>query len=199
MFTSIFFQRSDFCFRSTVVCLECWTIVEQFHRLYTMVQYNNLNFEVVSVDVKPIKLEDASFPLIECNTETFPIEPVMVPVLPVTKNVEKCRKRVKNVEVSGSSVKSSSKSRPKISIQSERAICHPGSSELDKSTIKQYFHMHCDLCGVSYEQLEDFREHHSQRHSQRGYLRCAVCAKRFNRLKWVLEHCSFHENPNRFK
>lgn len=190
--------------RSTVVCLDCWTIVEQFHRLYTMVKYNNLNLEVVSVDIKPIKLEDASFPLIE-YTETLSIEPVVVMVeteiskLPIAKKAEKSRKREKKVEEANYSKKSSSKSRPKVSIHSERAICHPGSSELDKATIKQYFHMHCDLCGVSYEKLDDFKEHHSQRHSQRGYLQCAVCAKRFNRMKWALEHCSFHENPNKFK
>lgn len=174
-----------------------------------MVKYNNQNFEVVSVDVKPIKLEDASYPLIDCNTETLSIEKLepatvvmvetQIPVLPRSRRTEKTRKREKKVETSSHSKKSSSKSRPKAYIQSEGAICHPGSSELDKATIKQYFHMHCDLCGVSYEKLEDFREHHSQMHSQKGYLRCAICAKRFNRLKWVLEHCSFHENPNKFK
>lgn len=179
-----------------------------------MVKYNNLNFEVVSVDIKPIKLENVSFPVIECDTETLcidkseensliPATMVMVetqiPILPSAKKVDKTRKREKKVEPSNHSKKSSSKNRTKVSIQCEAGICHPGSSELDKATIKQYFHMHCDLCGVSYEKLEDFRDHHSQKHGQRGYLRCGVCAKRFNRLKWVLEHCSFHENPNKFK
>lgn len=177
-----------------------------------MVKYNNQHFEVVSVDIKPVKLEDASFPLIESETmsiekseensldpDTVVMVETKITVMSSSKEVEKSRKRVKKVEKSSHSKKPSSKSRPKVSIQSEGTICHPGSSELDKATIKQYFHMHCDLCGVSYEKLEDFREHHSQMHSQRGYLRCAVCAKRFNRLKWVLEHCSFHENPDKFK
>lgn len=89
-------------------------------------------------------------------------------------------------------------SKSKKSTKAECAIWDRGSSENAKR-IKTYFTMNCDICAnnLVFRNFLEVQHHFRDEHNMKGYVMC--CNQRFRRLGRILQHCTWHENPETFK
>lgn len=72
--------------------------------------------------------------------------------------------------------------------------------EKDDERIREFFHLKCDKCGDNqlYQSLREIRTHFRSKHSTaRGYVMC--CKRKFFRRSVLLEHLSWHLNPELFQ
>lgn len=67
----------------------------------------------------------------------------------------------------------------------------------DAETISRFFVMDCDICGAQLTSYADARAHHRASHQQNGYLVC--CNKKFYKLYRIMQHCTWHIDPDAFK
>lgn len=62
-----------------------------------------------------------------------------------------------------------------------------------------YVQMKCDVCSDDrvFESFSDIQTHFLDIHNQNGYIIC--CNRKFRRIGRVLQHCTWHDNPEAFK
>ena len=63
--------------------------------------------------------------------------------------------------------------------------------------IKKHFRMICDLCSHTFESFKDSLNHYRNVHQRRCYMVC--CDKKFFNSYLAVEHCVFHEEPDKFR
>lgn len=64
--------------------------------------------------------------------------------------------------------------------------------------IRDFFELQCELCGIKSITFRDVKEHYRIEHNQdRGYVSC--CKRKFFRRGTLLDHLSWHLNPNDFR
>lgn len=63
----------------------------------------------------------------------------------------------------------------------------------------QYVQMKCDVCSDDrqFDSFADIQTHFIDVHRQSGYIIC--CNRKFRRIGRVLQHCTWHDNPEAFK
>lgn len=62
-----------------------------------------------------------------------------------------------------------------------------------------YFILKCEVCAhdAYFNNFEEIQLHYREQHKTKGYLTC--CNKKFRRMGRILQHCTWHENPEAFK
>lgn len=74
-------------------------------------------------------------------------------------------------------------------------------SVLDENNkrLLSYVQMKCDVCSDdrAFESFSEIQTHFMDRHHQTGYIIC--CNRKFRRIGRVLQHCTWHDNPEAFK
>lgn len=62
-----------------------------------------------------------------------------------------------------------------------------------------YVDMKCDICieDLYFESFTDVKMHFGSIHNQNGYIIC--CNRKFRRIGRLLQHCTWHDNPEAFK
>lgn len=111
---------------------------------------------------------------------------------------EKTKKRTKTSpksdrKQSGTS-KQSNKSRGKITVQATMNFLGE-----DTQKLLRYVQLKCDICSDNrtFESFSDVQVHFSDTHKRAGYVIC--CNRKFRRIGRVLQHCTWHDNPEAFK
>lgn len=63
----------------------------------------------------------------------------------------------------------------------------------------EYVQMRCEICMDEqfFETFADVQTHYANAHNQRGYITC--CNRKFRRIGRILQHCTWHDNPEAFK
>ncbi|XP_058832120.1 transcription factor grauzone-like isoform X2 [Topomyia yanbarensis] len=69
--------------------------------------------------------------------------------------------------------------------------------EQQDQQIQEFFKMICDLCGELGESFHALLDHFQIVHGKRGYVMC--CKKKLFNRRYLLEHMTFHNNPNAFQ
>lgn len=74
-------------------------------------------------------------------------------------------------------------------------------SVLDENNkrLLSYVQMKCDVCSDdrAFESFAEIQTHFLDTHQQTGYIIC--CNRKFRRIGRVLQHCTWHDNPEAFK
>lgn len=90
--------------------------------------------------------------------------------------------------------KQSNKSRGKITVQATMNFLGE-----DTQKLLRYVQLKCDICSDNrtFESFSDIQVHFSDAHNRAGYVIC--CNRKFRRIGRVLQHCTWHDNPEAFK
>lgn len=69
----------------------------------------------------------------------------------------------------------------------------------DNKRLLSYVQMKCDVCSDDrvFESFSEIQNHFLDTHNQNGYIMC--CNRKFRRIGRVLQHCTWHDNPEAFK
>lgn len=69
----------------------------------------------------------------------------------------------------------------------------------DTQKLLRYVQLKCDICSDNrtFESFSDVLVHFSDAHNRTGYVIC--CNRKFRRMARVLQHCTWHDNPEAFK
>lgn len=69
----------------------------------------------------------------------------------------------------------------------------------DNKRLLSYVQMKCDVCSDDrvFDSFSEIQNHFLDIHNQNGYIMC--CNRKFRRIGRVLQHCTWHENPESFK
>lgn len=99
------------------------------------------------------------------------------------------------------SVKKKKKKRSSTSDGGRNKKVNAASGALDENSqrLLKYIEMKCDICCDErvFEAFSDIQNHFLDVHQQNGYVMC--CNRKFRRIGRVLQHCTWHENPEAFK
>ncbi|XP_031638313.1 transcription factor grauzone-like [Contarinia nasturtii] len=89
--------------------------------------------------------------------------------------------------------KHSKKTNKKISVTTVNVL------DEDNKRLLSYVQMKCDVCSDDrvYDSFADIQTHFLDIHNQNGYIIC--CNRKFRRIGRVLQHCTWHDNPEAFK
>lgn len=109
---------------------------------------------------------------------------------------EKIRSKSKKI------IKKKKKKRPSYNEsggKSKKVVATSGVLDENSQRLLKYIEMKCDVCcdGNLYETFADIQNHFLDVHQQNGYVMC--CNRKFRRIGRVLQHCTWHENPEAFK
>lgn len=88
---------------------------------------------------------------------------------------------------------STSKFSKKISVTTVNVL------DENNKRLLQYVQMKCDICSDDhiFDSFADIQSHFMDTHNQNGYVMC--CNRKFRRIGRVLQHCTWHDNPEAFK
>lgn len=105
-----------------------------------------------------------------------------------TKTASKSKKK------SSETSKRSRKLKRKFTVQATMNVL-----DEDNERLLRYIQMKCDLCNDDrmFETFSDIQVHFLDAHNQSGYIIC--CNRKFRRIGRVLQHCTWHDNPEAFK
>lgn len=69
----------------------------------------------------------------------------------------------------------------------------------DNKRLLSYVQMKCDVCSDNrvFDSFSEIQTHFMDTHNQTGYIMC--CNRKFRRIGRVLQHCTWHDNPEAFK
>lgn len=69
----------------------------------------------------------------------------------------------------------------------------------DNQRLLKYIQMKCAICSDEriFDSFSDVQVHFLDAHNQSGYIIC--CNRKFRRIGRVLQHCTWHDNPEAFK
>lgn len=69
----------------------------------------------------------------------------------------------------------------------------------DNKRLLSYVQMKCDVCSDDreFESFSEIQNHFLDTHNTNGYIIC--CNRKFRRIGRVLQHCTWHDNPEAFK
>lgn len=92
-----------------------------------------------------------------------------------------------------SATSSSKKHVKKISVTTVNVL------DENNKRLLSYVQMKCDKCSDDrvYETFAEVQTHFLDTHQQKGYIMC--CNRKFRRIGRVLQHCTWHDNPEAFK
>lgn len=89
--------------------------------------------------------------------------------------------------------KKSKKFNKKISVTTVNVL------DEDNKRLLSYVQMKCDMCADDreFDSFSEIQNHFLDTHKQNGYIMC--CNRKFRRIGRVLQHCTWHDNPEAFK
>lgn len=111
---------------------------------------------------------------------------------------EKTKKRTKTSpkldKLQPGTSRQSKKSKGKITVQATMNFLGE-----DTQKLLRYVQLKCDICSDNrtFESFSDVQVHFSDAHNRAGYVIC--CNRKFRRIGRVLQHCTWHDNPEAFK
>lgn len=111
---------------------------------------------------------------------------------PPTK-ISKSKKSSKEKKCEGKSSKKSKRSGKKFSVTTVNVL------DEDNRRLLSYVQMKCDVCSDDrvFDSFSEIQTHFLDIHNQTGYIMC--CNRKFRRIGRVLQHCTWHDNPEAFK
>lgn len=197
---------------STSICGTCWSITENFHRLYETVQLAEANLsnyecqvdspaemdtidnyteyhqpvddDFVSHDVKP-SMDDEN--IVE---EVVIINHQQQQLIEFKEEVVKEEEMIDEEEVIATSSSTKSSPRMKIAISQEDIQRRRERIDDENQQIRDFFRMNCELCDLTFNTMKEATMHYRKQHKQAGYLVC--CEKKFFRRCLALDHINHH-------
>lgn len=98
----------------------------------------------------------------------------------------------KYTQDSGSSVKGKRKKKSNQKSKRKPATDH------EEKQLASYYKMNCDQCEYKFKNYNDIHLHFLKVHNRRtGYLNCLECDKKQYRLSEMLNHITFHKDPDK--
>lgn len=110
-----------------------------------------------------------------------------------TRKATKSKKSHTEKKHGGNASKQSRRPSKKFSVTTVNVL------DEDNKRLLSYVQMKCDVCSDDreFDSFSEIQTHFLESHNQTGYVMC--CNRKFRRIGRVLQHCTWHDNPEAFK